>query len=74
MTKHPIYSPDVVRPVIERAMRDENGAAKITDLLIQVQEAAYVRGRSEIRCAVFKALFPTELADAPAHTRKGVLV
>lgn len=70
----PIYSKEVVQPVIARAIRSHDAVETITNLIIQIQEAAYVRGRSEIRCHVFKALFPTELVDAPAHNRRGVLV
>lgn len=52
-----IYKPEVVIPTLRHLMREPNAPERIADLVIQIQRAAYVKGRSEVVSSVMNALF-----------------
>jgi protein-disulfide isomerase-like protein with CxxC motif len=55
-----IYKPEVVIPTLRLILREQNAAERIADLIIQIQKAAYNKGRSEVACKVLNSLYQLE--------------
>lgn len=62
-----IYKPEVVIPTLRDLMREPNAPERIADLVIQIQRAAYVKGRSEVVSSVMNALFTTTKDQHAQH-------
>ena len=62
-----IYKPEVVIPTLRMMMREPNAPERIADLVIQIQRAAYTKGRSEVVSSVMNALFQTTKEDHAKH-------
>ena len=55
-----IYKPEVVIPTLRTMLREPNAPERIADLVIQIQRAAYAKGRTETVSSVLNALFSTQ--------------
>lgn len=54
-----IYKPEVVIPTLRTMLREPNAPERIADLVIQIQQAAYLKGRHEVVSSVMNAVFAT---------------